>query len=100
MTTHPEFTSPTPSGRLRCTVCPRFCELKDRQRGFCFVRQRQGAEIVLTTYGRSSGFCIDPFPARLTCAVLWDGGLQPQLSILPELEYEQIQENGPPPGSG
>ncbi len=64
MTTHPEFTSPTPSGRLRCTVCPRFCELKDRQRGFCFVRQRQGAEIVLTTYGRSSGFCIDPIEKK------------------------------------
>jgi pyruvate formate lyase activating enzyme len=26
----------------------------------CFVRARQNDQIVLTTYGRSSGFCIDP----------------------------------------
>src|SRR4029078_5374698 len=26
----------------------------------CFVRQRAGDQMVLTTYGRSSGFCIDP----------------------------------------
>lgn len=48
------------SGKISCTVCPRNCELTDGQRGFCFVRQRQGNEIFLTTYGRSSGFCIDP----------------------------------------
>jgi pyruvate formate lyase activating enzyme len=47
-------------GRIRCELCPRFCKLKDGQRGMCFVRQRQGDHVVLTTYGRSSGFCIDP----------------------------------------
>ena len=47
-------------GRLRCDVCPRECRLRDGQRGFCFVRARRGEEIVLTTWGRSSGFCIDP----------------------------------------
>ncbi|MCP5365564.1 MAG: AmmeMemoRadiSam system radical SAM enzyme [Hyphomicrobiales bacterium] len=47
-------------GRIRCDVCPRYCHLRDGQRGLCFVRARQGDEIVLTTYGRSSGFCIDP----------------------------------------
>ncbi|MEJ2385020.1 MAG: AmmeMemoRadiSam system radical SAM enzyme [Xanthomonadales bacterium] len=47
-------------GRLQCDLCPRFCRLRDGQRGLCFVRARQGERIVSTTYGRSSGFCIDP----------------------------------------
>ena len=47
-------------GRVQCDLCPRYCRLHEGQRGFCFVRARQGDGIVLTTYGRSSGFCIDP----------------------------------------
>ena len=47
-------------GRLRCDICPRQCKLRKGQRGLCFVRQRGSREIELTTYGRSSGFCIDP----------------------------------------
>jgi pyruvate formate lyase activating enzyme len=51
-------------GRLQCDVCPRYCRLHDGQRGLCFVRGRRGDEIVLTTYGRSSGFCIDPIEKK------------------------------------
>ena len=47
-------------GRIQCDVCPRFCALRDGQRGLCFVRGRAGDRLVLTTYGRSSGFCVDP----------------------------------------
>ncbi len=47
-------------GRIFCNLCPRNCRLGDGQRGFCFVRQNIGGEMILTTYGRSSGFCIDP----------------------------------------
>lgn len=50
--------------RIECQLCPRGCKLQDGQRGFCFVRQRVGNEIVLTTYGRSSGFCIDPIEKK------------------------------------
>ena len=53
-----------PDGRILCEVCPRYCSLKDGQRGFCFVRQNIGGEMVLTTYGRSSGFCIDPIEKK------------------------------------
>jgi pyruvate formate lyase activating enzyme len=49
-----------PDGRVECDVCPRACRLREGQRGFCFVRACQGGAVVLTTYGRSSGFCIDP----------------------------------------
>ncbi len=51
-------------GRLQCDVCPRFCKLHDGQRGLCFVRAREGGAMVLTTYGRSSGFCIDPIEKK------------------------------------
>ena len=51
-------------GRLQCDVCPRFCKLHDGQRGLCFVRARDGDELVLTTWGRSSGFCIDPIEKK------------------------------------
>ena len=47
-------------GRVQCDLCPRFCKLQEGQRGMCFVRACEGGEVVLTTYGRSSGFCVDP----------------------------------------
>lgn len=50
--------------RLVCKICPRFCQLKDGQRGLCFVRKREGDKLVLDTYGRSSGFCIDPIEKK------------------------------------
>jgi pyruvate formate lyase activating enzyme len=51
-------------GRIQCDLCPRLCKLHDNQRGLCFVRARQGDRVVLTTYGRSSGFCIDPIEKK------------------------------------
>jgi len=51
-------------GRILCELCPRYCQLHEGQRGFCFVRQNIGGEMVLTTYGRSSGFCIDPIEKK------------------------------------
>jgi pyruvate formate lyase activating enzyme len=51
-------------GRIQCDVCPRACRLHEGQRGLCFVRGREGDEIVLTTYGRSSGFCVDPIEKK------------------------------------
>jgi pyruvate formate lyase activating enzyme len=53
-----------PDGRVECTVCPRACRLREGQRGFCFVRRCDGGEVVLTTYGRSSGFCVDPIEKK------------------------------------
>ena len=51
-------------GRVQCDLCPRFCKLRDGQRGLCFVRGRSGDELLLTTYGRSSGFCVDPIEKK------------------------------------
>ncbi|WP_372378968.1 AmmeMemoRadiSam system radical SAM enzyme [Vibrio natriegens] len=51
-------------GRLCCDVCPRKCTLREGKRGACFVRMHRQGEIVLTSYGRSSGFCIDPIEKK------------------------------------
>ena len=51
-------------GRVQCDVCPRACKLRDGQRGLCFVRAREGNGVVLTSYGRSSGFCVDPIEKK------------------------------------
>ena len=51
-------------GRIQCDLCPRDCRLRDGQRGACFVRGRVGDAMVLTTYGRSSGFCVDPIEKK------------------------------------
>ena len=51
-------------GRVQCEMCPRLCKLKEGARGLCFVRARENDCIVLTTYGRSSGFCIDPIEKK------------------------------------
>ncbi len=51
-------------GRIQCDLCPRECHLKEGQRGLCFVRACENGEVVLTTYGRSSGFCVDPIEKK------------------------------------
>lgn len=51
-------------GRIQCDLCPRYCRLGDGDRGFCFVRQNLGGVMKLTTYGRSTGFCVDPIEKK------------------------------------
>jgi len=51
-------------GRLQCDLCPRHCHLREGQRGLCYVRQRLDDEVKLVSYGRSSGFCIDPIEKK------------------------------------
>lgn len=51
-------------GRIQCDVCPRACKLRNGQRGLCFVRACQDNQIMLTTYNRSSGYCIDPIEKK------------------------------------
>src|SRR5262245_32740040 len=64
------FTVPTKywhvleDGRIQCDVCPRACKLHEGQRGLCFVRARENDQVVLTCYGRSSGYCVDPIEKK------------------------------------
>jgi pyruvate formate lyase activating enzyme len=50
--------------RIQCDVCPRACKLRAGQRGLCFVRGHEHASIKLLSYGRSSGFCVDPIEKK------------------------------------
>ena len=50
--------------RVQCDLCPRLCNLKEGQRGLCFIRKNVAGAVVLTSYGRSSGFCIDPIEKK------------------------------------
>lgn len=50
--------------RIACDLCPRACILRPGDRGFCFVRENVGGEMILSTYGRSTGFCIDPIEKK------------------------------------
>jgi pyruvate formate lyase activating enzyme len=54
----------TAGDRVVCDLCPRYCTLPEGARGFCFVRQNVGGQLALTTYGRSTGFCIDPIEKK------------------------------------
>ena len=60
----PEWSSALDDGRVRCELCPRYCTMKEGQRGFCFVRGVEGGQVVLHSYGRASGFCIDPIEKK------------------------------------
>ena len=51
-------------GRVVCEMCPRACRLGEGQRGVCFVRACRDGQVVLTSYGRSTGFCIDPIEKK------------------------------------
>ncbi len=65
-----DFTVPTrywhamDDGRVQCDLCPRHCKLHNGQQGLCFVREAQNNAIVMTSYGRSSGFCVDPIEKK------------------------------------
>lgn len=63
--THPtRYWHKLEDGRVQCDVCPRYCKLREGQRGLCFVRANQNDQIVLTTWGRSSGYCVDPIEKK------------------------------------
>src|ERR1700704_1064245 len=63
-TTRPSHWHRLDDGRIQCDVCPRACKLREGQRGLCFVRARVDDQIVLTSYGRSTGFWVDPLEKK------------------------------------
>jgi pyruvate formate lyase activating enzyme len=63
-TVRTEYWHTLDDGRVQCDVCPRSCKLREGQRGVCFVRGRVDDGVVLTTYGRSSGWAVDPIEKK------------------------------------
>lgn len=65
LTNHPTtYWHALPAGKVQCDLCPRECQLSEGQRGLCFVRKVEAGAVVLTSYGRSSGFVIDPIEKK------------------------------------
>jgi pyruvate formate lyase activating enzyme len=62
--TDTSYWHPLPDGRVQCDVCPRGCRMHEGQRGLCFVRGVEDGRVKLFTYGRSSGFCVDPIEKK------------------------------------
>ena len=91
-------------GRIQCDLCPRFCKLREGQRGLCFVRARAGRpgrpddlrplQRLLRRPDREEA--AQPLPARHAGPVLRHGGLQPGLQVLPELGHLQVARDGHP----
>ena len=86
------------NGRIQCDLCPRACQLQEGQRGLCFGRARAGDWLYLTSYGLSSGLCLDRIEKKPlnhflpgNCRfIAGDGRMQSGLQILPELGYQQV----------
>jgi pyruvate formate lyase activating enzyme len=55
---------PDRPGAVRCTLCPRGCRLADGQAGFCAVRVNHGGVLALETWGRTTGFAVDPIEKK------------------------------------
>ncbi len=59
-----KYFTPISKEKIKCDLCPRACVIGEGQHGFCLVRQNHGNQMILTTYGRSSGFCVDPIEKK------------------------------------
>ena len=51
-------------GSIRCELCPRACHLQDGQRGFCYVRQQVGKNLVTHSYATAAALAIDPIEKK------------------------------------
>ena len=81
-------------GRMQCDLCPRDCRLHEGQRGACFVRQRTGDEMILTTTNTIEGRTITAYKGIVVGEAIM-GAVQPRVQVLPELGHLQIEEHGP-----
>ncbi|MCX6641416.1 MAG: AmmeMemoRadiSam system radical SAM enzyme [bacterium] len=49
-----------PNKRIKCTLCPRGCQVDDQERGYCGVRENRGGEYFTLVYGRPCTMHVDP----------------------------------------
>ncbi len=52
------------NGKIICTLCPRYCELWEGQKGFCYIRENINGKLYSTGYGRPTGFGLDPIEKK------------------------------------
>ena len=59
-----KFWEQGPRGKLKCNLCPRHCLIGPGQQGFCFTRANVDGELLALTYGRPTGFAVDPIEKK------------------------------------
>jgi len=52
------------SGKILCTLCPRYCRIGVGQTGFCYIRKNIDGQLYSIGYGRPTGFAIDPIEKK------------------------------------
>ncbi len=52
------------TGKILCTLCPRYCTIGEGQQGFCYIRQNINGKLYSLGYGRPTGFAIDPIEKK------------------------------------
>jgi pyruvate formate lyase activating enzyme len=53
-----------PDREIKCRLCPRFCQLGDKERGFCGVRENQDGKYYTLVYGQAASYNIDPIEKK------------------------------------
>lgn len=54
----------TDSGKILCTLCPRYCKIGEGQPGFCYIRQNHNGKLYTLGYAKPTGFAIDPIEKK------------------------------------
>ena len=58
------FYEPLAGGRVRCTLCPHGCNVADKGRGYCRVRENRGGKYYTLIYGRPCSIHLDPIEKK------------------------------------
>jgi pyruvate formate lyase activating enzyme len=59
-----EFFEKLGDNKIRCLLCPRHCEVADRERGTCGVRENHGGEYKTLVWGRCCSEHVDPIEKK------------------------------------
>ncbi len=58
------YWEPLSGKRVKCTLCPRECQVADRERGYCGVRENQGSKYKTLVYSRPVSMAVDPIEKK------------------------------------
>lgn len=64
VTTEALFWEKIPDGRVRCTLCPRECTLREGQHGYCGVRENRGGALHTLVHSRVWAANVDPIEKK------------------------------------
>lgn len=53
-----------PDREIECRLCPRFCRLGDKERGYCGVRENNGGVYMTLVYGKACAVHVDPIEKK------------------------------------